>query len=328
MVWKAAVAAAAVAAVTVGVSGWQPRAAADRAAPPAGANLREQAERTAAPPADADAPRQAAEAETGGEDLGVDLWLSNDQVLRNMLTVVFGSEFLGEDSSYVRKWVGPMRLAVYGDERGAYSDLIDTHLATLRRLTGLDITRVGWNDPEVNASILFLGPAEFRSYAREYLRKSKPGTNQNLACFGVFRGDARHEIVGFSAMIPLSGSRAEIEACIVEEVTQVLGLPNDSYDIRPSVFNDDDQYHELTWQDKLMVRVLYDRRITPGMDRAAFATAARSILDELRPQGGAAVAAVRALPPTPPALVQTVAAKPAPLPIVETPRLTRDRGQP
>ncbi|MBX6322227.1 MAG: DUF2927 domain-containing protein [Rhodospirillaceae bacterium] len=326
MVWKAAVAAAAVTAGLVGVSGWQPRAAADRAMAPDGAKLHQVAAHPAPRLAGADDRRDTVPARTGGEDLGVGVWLSNEQVLSNMLTVVFGSEFLGEDSNYVRKWVGPMRVAVYGDDRGAYTDLIDTHLATLRRLTGLDIKRVAWNDPAVNASILFLNRPEFRTYARDYLRRSKPGTNQNLACFGVFRGNANREIVGFSAMIPLSGSRAEIEACIVEEVTQVLGLPNDSYDIRPSVFNDDDQYHELTWQDKLMVRVLYDPRIVPGMGRAAFAATARRILDELRPEGGTAVAAAPDSADAPP--VQAVAAKPVPSPIVETPRLTRDRGQP
>jgi hypothetical protein len=249
--------------------------------------------------------------------------LGNDQILRNLTNVVFGSEFVGEDSSYVRKWVGPMRVAVYGDDDGRYSDLIDRHLDTLRQLTGLDIVRVPHSDPESNAHISFLSRSQFRSYAQAYLSKGKPGTNTNLACFGVFKTNGERDIVEYYAMIPRSSSREEVDACIVEEVTQVLGLPNDSFDIRPSIFNDDDEYHQLTWQDRLMVEVLYDPRITPGMGHDEFVTVARGVIDQLHPQDGSPVVAAPVAPPQPQASV-----KPASYPIVETPRLTRDRALP
>jgi hypothetical protein len=251
-------------------------------------------------------------------------WLSDEQVLQNLSTVVFGSEFVGEDSQFVRKWIGPMRVAVYGDDKGDYNDLVDAHLGLLRRLTGLEISRVRWDDAGVNASILFLSKPEFRRYAKEYLGKGKPGTNHNLACFGVFRANAARDIIGFSAMIPLSGSREEIDACIVEEVTQVLGLPNDSFDIHPTIFNDDDEYHQLTWQDQLMLEVLYDPRVKPGMTRQEFTPVARTIIEQLRPEAGSAVAAGPASPQAP---VGSTSATPASFRVVESPHLTRDMVQ-
>src|SRR5690606_18363660 len=102
-------------------------------------------------------------------------WLSNEEILRNLETVVFGSEFVGEDSDYVRKWVGPMRVAVYGDERGDFEDLVDGHLASLQSLTGIDIARVGQEDEGRNAHILFLSRSQFNSYAETYLARGKPG---------------------------------------------------------------------------------------------------------------------------------------------------------
>jgi hypothetical protein len=252
---------------------------------------------------------------------GADEALSNEQILRNMATVLFGSEFIGEESSYVRKWVGPLRLAVVGDSAGAYRDLVTRHLGTLRRLTGLDIEQVALNAPQRNAYIRFVSRAEFESQAHAYLAKGKPGTNQNLACFGIFKSNGERDIVEFTAVIPRSGSREEVEACIIEEVTQVLGLPNDSFTIRPTIFNDDDEYHELTWQDRLMLQVLYDRRIEPGMSRAAFKQMARAILGELRPETGTDFAAA------PEPVAQPALLTPASLTVVETPSLARDHGQ-
>ena len=54
-------------------------------------------------------------------------------------------------------------------------------------------------------------------------------------------------------------------SCLHEEIAQGLGLPNDSPSARPSIFNDNDEFALLTRQDELMLRMLYDPRLRPGM---------------------------------------------------------------
>ncbi|OZA10988.1 MAG: hypothetical protein B7Y02_09550 [Rhodobacterales bacterium 17-64-5] len=66
-------------------------------------------------------------------------------------------------------------------------------------------------------------------------------------------------------------------ACIHEELAQSLGLPNDSNAARPSIFNDDQEFALLTAQDELMLRILYDPALKPGMTRAE----ARPIVETL-----------------------------------------------
>ncbi|MFO1174145.1 MAG: DUF2927 domain-containing protein [Paracoccaceae bacterium] len=61
-------------------------------------------------------------------------------------------------------------------------------------------------------------------------------------------------------------------SCFHEELAQALGLVNDSPAARPSIFNDNQEFAYLTRQDELMLRLLYDRRLRPGMT-----------LDEARP---------------------------------------------
>ena len=54
-------------------------------------------------------------------------------------------------------------------------------------------------------------------------------------------------------------------ACIEEELAQGLGLANDSPYARPSIFNDDDEFATLTSMDAVMLQILYNPRLLPGM---------------------------------------------------------------
>lgn len=53
--------------------------------------------------------------------------------------------------------------------------------------------------------------------------------------------------------------------CIHEELAQGLGLPNDSKYARPSIFNDDEEFGLLTPHDELLLKMLYDPRLRPGI---------------------------------------------------------------
>jgi hypothetical protein len=66
-------------------------------------------------------------------------------------------------------------------------------------------------------------------------------------------------------------------SCIHEELTQGLGLPNDSPRARPSIFNDDEEFALLTDQDEKMLRILYSPELRPGMS----ASEARPIVESL-----------------------------------------------
>lgn len=57
-------------------------------------------------------------------------------------------------------------------------------------------------------------------------------------------------------------------SCIHEEIAQGLGLANDSPLARPSIFNDDEEFALLTRQDELMLKMLYDPALRPGMTAA------------------------------------------------------------
>ena len=78
--------------------------------------------------------------------------------------------------------------------------------------------------------------------------------------------------------------------CILEEITQALGLMNDSTYFQPSIFNDHSRQQKLSPWDELVVRAHYDRRIRPGM---VWRSAEPIVRDHFRRRLAAAAASMR-----------------------------------
>ncbi len=82
-----------------------------------------------------------------------------------------------------------------------------------------------------------------------------------------------------------------LRTCIVEELTQIIGLANDSDDVKRSMFVQKNQYSEfgstkcITTGDRLMLKVFYDPRIKVGMPRPEALELAFNILNFIRPGG-------------------------------------------
>lgn len=103
--------------------------------------------------------------------------------------------------------------------------------------------------------------------------------------------------------------------CIEEELTQSLGLIGDHPDARPSLFNDDQEFARLTLHDELLLRILYDARLTPGMARETAMPIVREIARELRPASAPSrLAGDAARPVAVPALVRASAERPTAAP--------------
>ena len=72
-------------------------------------------------------------------------------------------------------------------------------------------------------------------------------------------------------------------SCVHEELAQGMGLANDSPDARPSIFNDDEEFAFLTRHDELLLKMLYDPRLRPGMTEAEARPIVQTIAAEMLP---------------------------------------------
>jgi hypothetical protein len=76
-----------------------------------------------------------------------------------------------------------------------------------------------------------------------------------------------HSINRAIVIIPVDRARAhgKLLSCVVEELTQVLGLPNDSDKVYPSIFNDKSTNDALSGLDFILLKLLYNRQLKAGM---------------------------------------------------------------
>ncbi len=79
-------------------------------------------------------------------------------------------------------------------------------------------------------------------------------------------------------------------SCIVEELTQVMGLPNDSEKVFPSVFNDKSYNDLLTGLDFVLLKMLYHPALKVGMGVSTVKSVLKTVVVELTDQGVIATA--------------------------------------
>ena len=217
---------------------------------------------------------------------GPTLNLSRDQLVRNFETIVFHNEFNNQTDDRLRKWVDPIRLFldIRAGDRKLIEFAVNQHVSHLVGITGYDIA-VTADKSAANVIVVFDRASALGEVGADYFPPNfdiRQVMQTNL-CIGQYRSNDSYEIVRGIVVIPIDRvmARGRLEACVVEEITQILGLPNDSDDVFPSVFNDHSLDIELSAQDILLVKLLFDPRLRPGMPRAEVLANVRTILGEM-----------------------------------------------
>jgi hypothetical protein len=191
-----------------------------------------------------------------------------------------------ETASRLRRWEGPVRIGVrFGasvpPERQA-TDLsrIASFAARLSAITGHPI---GLDDANPNFLIHIVSEDEREALGpkvRAFLPSLSPAdvagiTNMPRTTYClVYALSAGNSGTYTRAFAVIRAEHPDLLrlSCLHEELTQGLGLPNDSPRARPSIFNDDEEFALLTDHDELLLRMLYSPELRPGMS-----------LDEARP---------------------------------------------
>ncbi|MEM6727495.1 MAG: DUF2927 domain-containing protein [Pseudomonadota bacterium] len=182
--------------------------------------------------------------------------------------------------SQLRRWEGPVRVAlrhgasVDAETRAQQVMQTQGYVARLAQVSGHPINFV---EPGAENFTIFVVDEEERRALRPTLRALVPGISANalgsietmprsVSCLVVaFSNTGRYIYTDAIAIIRAEHPPALWRSCLHEEVAQGLGLPNDSFAARPSIFNDDEEFALLTGHDEHLLSILYDPRLSPGM---------------------------------------------------------------
>ncbi|OOE86881.1 hypothetical protein BZG73_03300 [Salinivibrio siamensis] len=195
-------------------------------------------------------------------------WQSPDFIVDAFYRIAFKSEYVQGEQG-VRKWEGPIRYHVAHpiNESQLHDDLVTYHVSHLETLTGIDFTPT--DIPQrANLTIMFTNHDRFLDDARKQFANADVSPLQDAVCAANFRVNKQGAIRYAAVVIPvdLARSKGKLVACVVEELTQVMGLPNDDDRVFPSIFNDRTPQQLLTGLDGLLLRLLYLDEIEAGQD--------------------------------------------------------------
>lgn len=188
----------------------------------------------------------------------------------------------------VRKWRIPVRVFVehqVGD-RALHTQLVQMHLAHLAEITEHDIQLVD-TLLDANLHLVFTRQSQWES---EVMRLMGPSSAKNVhgsVCMAKFALNAKSEIERAWVIIPVDQAQmhGKLVACVVEEITQVLGLPNDSEKVFPSIFNDKTPQDLLTGLDFILLKLLYNPSIRAGMTAAEVKAPLQILLEQWQRDG-------------------------------------------
>ncbi|MGH1462250.1 MAG: DUF2927 domain-containing protein [Neptuniibacter sp.] len=173
--------------------------------------------------------------------------------------------------NFVRKWNSPMNMWIdhqVGDQM-MHTDLIRMHIQHLTKITGHKINLVK-KEKQANFKIILTRQSLWKSQVEKFFGKGAVEHTQEAVCMANFRVNGHYEIQSATVIIPVDQARmhGKLVSCIVEEITQVMGLPNDSEKVFPSIFNDKTPEQLLTGLDYLLLKILYSQNIKAGMSTA------------------------------------------------------------
>jgi hypothetical protein len=181
----------------------------------------------------------------------------------------------------LRRWTKPVRVnvefgpSVPSAQRSTDLQSVTRFAGRLSRATGHPISM---DSTQPNMHVLFYSEDD-RALLPQRARQLVPGISPSA--LGVFRNLPRQIhcfVMAFSgggadthvyreAILVIRSEHPDLlrDSCIHEEMAQGLGLANDTPRARPSIFNDDDEFALLTRHDELLLKMLYDPRLSPGI---------------------------------------------------------------
>lgn len=228
-------------------------------------------------------------------------WQSPGFVLQSFIEIALYNEF-SDRQQVIRKWTGPIHYFFVNrvGDQALHEDLTRMHLEQLADITGLTIKPAATRQA-ANLLIIFSTETQLPDELwRDFGIRSRQQRDElfrRSVCLGHFASAEDQSIVRAAVLIPVDRARAHAKLidCIVEETTQVLGLPNDSDKVFPSIFNDRSIDSLLSGLDYLLLKMLYDPRVKAGMNLQQVAPVLKTIVDEFERDGSIenAVARVR-----------------------------------
>ncbi|MGF1710394.1 DUF2927 domain-containing protein [Vibrio kagoshimensis] len=214
-------------------------------------------------------------------------WLDPKFVETAFYEVALKNEYSKGQKS-LTKWNQPLKIWIQHKvtDKDLHQELVELHLAHLSTITGLNITIVNQKS-EANIKWVFTSESTWYQDAKNAIGIKSTDHLKTAICTAGYQMNHRGEIVkaGIAIPVDLARERGKLLACIVEEITQVLGLPNDSELAYPSIFNDQTPNDLLSPLDVVLLKLLYEPELKIGLTKTQLKPTIQRILKRYQAEG-------------------------------------------
>jgi len=209
---------------------------------------------------------------------------SDSEVLRGFNLTVFGAEFapFGIQSHYIRKFTGTVRFHIINLSKRDRTAPVRKFILSLNGLVKGLKTQVTNNAVTANFNVYVVDQADYVQIARDKVyRRSTAQVPGKCLVRSVF---SRTGIIRSDAVIVSDGGESLFQRCMIEEILQGLGPLNEHASLSESMFNDRSRHTTFTRFDRLILNMLYDKRIVNGATSQTVQALLPSILADAKKQ--------------------------------------------
>lgn len=217
----------------------------------------------------------------------VEAWQDLHFIHDAFIQVVLKNEY-GPQRLRVRKWQQPIKLWLEdpSPEAAQHISLVHMQSAHLASLTGLRI-EMAPSAAQANFFVLFSVAATWHADVARISGQARLTPPRNAACMFGIQTDAASQIKRAWVVIPVdhASEHRALLSCVVEEMTQALGLPNDADSVFPSIFNDKTPEALLTGLDVVLIQLLYQPQVKAGMTPMQVSPVVMQLLQQWQQDG-------------------------------------------
>jgi hypothetical protein len=201
-------------------------------------------------------------------------WQQTDYIENSFYTIALEREHSPNSPATLSKWHSPILFYIDDrtEDKSLHSRMVNQHMQHLATISGLSVNPTN-QLAKANLRIIFSGETTLDRDLSRDLGINNPNLHQQLltdsVCLGRLTVADDGYIKDATVLIPVDRARAhgKLMACVVEELTQVLGLVNDSTAVYPSIFNDRSFNDFLSGLDYLLLKLLYHPDLKAGMNK-------------------------------------------------------------
>ncbi|MEP3048500.1 MAG: DUF2927 domain-containing protein [Roseibium sp.] len=190
---------------------------------------------------------------------------STEELLNGFEKTVFGLEYRSWSwrPYQVKKFTKPVQFYIHNLSRRDRSKAVKRFVREIdRRIRGLTTTFAS-TPADANFEIYVVDRKQYEPVVRTDIYRNPRARVPGRCLVRVVSG--RKGIKRSAAVIVADEGEFLFRRCLVEEVLQGLGPMNDDENLTHSVFNDSSRHSRFTVFDQIILNMLYDPRIKPGM---------------------------------------------------------------